>query len=68
MEKITSLNCTEYANKQEIVGDVEGKSQCWSTVFNFCVQNGMPEIIEKHNGIERVILFLESYITKSQTH
>lgn len=64
MEKITKENCQKLSSKAAI-GISTDQAKCWSTVFNYCLQNGMEINCDgKNSGIERVIGFLEELTNK----
>ena len=69
MENITVENCNRISRSLSVNNDpqsLKSCSQCWSTVFDFCMQKGM-EIYNKRTGIEDVVYFIEQLSNKNET-
>ncbi len=64
-ELITAENCNDYCIEMQKYVSKEtsyGQAAAWTTVFNFCIQNGMPKTKAIVSGIERVISFIGTLV------
>lgn len=62
MENITKINCRLKTQNYINSGDIDDQAKAWNIVFDFCVENGMPQSTD--SGIERVIGFLEKLLNE----
>lgn len=65
MKPITVENCREMLPQFQDGVNIEEKAAAWSTVHEFCYQNGMTNATEPTNsGIENVIHFINELLKK----
>lgn len=65
---ITPENCGTPEVLQEYADytNAEQKAAAWSTLWNYCKQNGMQKLPHPSSGIETVITFIDNLIKDKQ--